>query len=592
MKAGALSAVTDKRLYIIDTTSAFFTKIPKTEKVINWSKVPYPELEKNGRIRKKYYKKIYKNFVLYIRRVKQLGYTAVSIDSIARLVSYPFYPASAKKKIAKYRKQLGKIFKAADREGLKIFLTSDLMFFNQYIKKYAGQSDEKILRLLKTALHQIFTAFPVISGVIFRIGESDGMDVKGDFLSRVVVKSAPQLNRYIKSLLPVFEKWQKTMILRNWTVGGYSVGDMMWNKKKYRQALRGVTSPHFIFSMKYGDTDFFRYVKLNHFFYERDGIRKIIELQTRREYEGFGQYPSFIGWDYQRFYNVLKDHPDFAGIHVWCQTGGWSGYRSFTFLKNTSYWNELNTSVTVDIFKSGCSVRDAVKKFYDESPPYKEKLLPKKRISDFEDFMTFLRLSDRTVKNILYTPGFSSRTLYFNKVRVPPLLNVFWHNVNISLPILLFFSAFTKNKGRSLKKSWETLLAMRRMNKISRKYGYDYDFNFHFETFKIFYLCKRFMFFKKRAYTKAKLLRYIKYYHRRYPETYHFTIHYEKKWFSFLLKRFFIFLIRDKMRYRILDRILFNRATGRLYYWVYQLTRKSMPGFLDKYGMPVSAILS
>jgi hypothetical protein len=51
--------------------------------------------------------------------------------------------------------------------------------------------------------------------------------------------------------------------------------------------------------LKYGDADFFRYLALNPlFFHGRQ--RKLIELLTRREDEGMGEYPSFVGWDYAR----------------------------------------------------------------------------------------------------------------------------------------------------------------------------------------------------------------------------------------------------------------------------------------------------
>ena len=57
--------------------------------------------------------------------------------------------------------------------------------------------------------------------------------------------------------------------------------------------------------MKHGESDFFRYLPLNRSFF-RVKQRKLLELQARREYEGAGEYPSFIGWDCERFAEELS----------------------------------------------------------------------------------------------------------------------------------------------------------------------------------------------------------------------------------------------------------------------------------------------
>ena len=54
-------------LFIIDSISPFF--ISSSIETTNWSKIPYHLLEKNGSLRKKYQKKIERNFVDYIRKV-------------------------------------------------------------------------------------------------------------------------------------------------------------------------------------------------------------------------------------------------------------------------------------------------------------------------------------------------------------------------------------------------------------------------------------------------------------------------------------------------------------------------------------------
>ncbi|HDP80403.1 MAG TPA: glycosyl hydrolase family 67, partial [Spirochaetes bacterium] len=394
----------NEKLYIVDTTGPFFVRHPKT--LINWSKVPYENLEKKGAFGKKTRKKIKGNFEKYIDKVASLGFNAVSMDELSRLVIFPFYPPELKTKLEQYRRYYRRLFGIVKERGLKIFITTDIMFHNPSIEAHTRGKRGRVPALLKEALEILFIEFPEVDGVIFRMGESDGVDVEGDFKSRLYIKTPAQANRCIKDLLPIFERYRKLMIFRTWTIGAHKVGDLMWNRKTYDRVFQGVHSARFIVSMKYGDSDFFRYLKLNsHFF--NGPQRKIIELQARREYEGFGAFPSFTGWDYHEYYRLLQGIENLAGIHVWCQTGGWSRFRNFTFLKNTSPWNELNTVSTLKIFKDGCSVREAVSAWY--------------RGERLNQLMKFLALSDQVVKWLLYDPALSHRCLYFNRVRIPPL---------------------------------------------------------------------------------------------------------------------------------------------------------------------------
>jgi hypothetical protein len=48
---------------------------------------------------------------------------------------------------------------------------------------------------------------------------------------------------------------------------------------------------------------------------------KIIELQARREYEGAGEFPSYIGADCEHFARELEGAENMVGMSIWCQTG-------------------------------------------------------------------------------------------------------------------------------------------------------------------------------------------------------------------------------------------------------------------------------
>jgi len=560
------------QLYIIDTTSPFF--INHDHDFINWSKVPYHHLEKNGKVHKKTHRHIRFNYEKYITKIQGIGYNAVSIDDLCHLVIFDFYPDELKSKIKKYNNKFKKLFKITKRHNLKIFITTDIMFFNESIFKKTGYNDKKIISILKDAIEYTFNNYKEIDGIIFRIGESDGIDVEGDFKSKLVLKSPKQTNKYIAKLLPIFEEYNKLLIFRTWTTGAYKTGDLLWNKKTYHKTFNGLDSKNLIISMKYGEGDFFRYLETNDLF-SYGNHKKIIELQTRREYEGFGEYPSFTGWYYKKIYNETKKINNIIGIHVWCQTGGWSSFKNFTFLKKTSFWNELNTFVTLKIFKNNYSVKRAIKEFYQNKKANK--------------FITFLKLSDNLINNLLYDPVFANQKLYFNKLRIPPILHIFWENITITNAIILFYNIFNTNPVKSLKYGESAYNSLKKMKEIADELQLDYDYNFQNDTFELILLCRKFIYIQNnRKEQLAKIDKLIKKYKKIHPRIYKFYIYYNEKNKLNLLKSIIKLSIRKQKKYRIIDRILFNPFCLKIYLFFYFIFKKNFPQFMGNQAMPVS----
>jgi hypothetical protein len=139
----------------------------------------------------------------------------------------------------------------------------------------------------------------------------------------------------VRSLLPLFERFDRLLIVRTWTLGAFEIGDLMWNELTFQSVFGGIESQNLVVSHKYGETDFFRYLNLNPLFY-RGAHQKMVELQARREYEGFGEFSSFVGFEYERYARYLTDCDNVVGICVWCQTGGWSHFKRLTWLHRSS----------------------------------------------------------------------------------------------------------------------------------------------------------------------------------------------------------------------------------------------------------------
>ncbi len=563
-----------EKIYMIDSIGSFFAPYKKNK--VNWSKIPFHHIEEQGVITDKAEEKIKKSFEIYIEIVKKMGYNSISMDELCYMVNFDFYKPELKSQLNKYRNFFKSLFKIANDAGMGIFINTDIMFYNDDIRKLIEQGKTNELELLKTAIADVLDSFSEVSGVIFRVGESDGIKTRGKFASSLYLKTKKQVNLFIKSLLPIFEERSKHLIFRTWTVGAYKIGDLMWNPKTYRDVFKGIDSENFIISMKFGESDFFKYLDLNPNFFI-DKKKKLIELQTRREYEGFGEFPSFVGWDYKKYYDRLEEEESIQGIMVWCQTGGWSKFKNLTFLKGSSFWNELNTYVTIQVFKNGKSVEDAVAEFVPEMPK--------------EKFLEFLKISDEVVRELLYDPGYSQLELYFNKVRIPPIIHIFWNNVTITDFTIQFYRAFCTDYNTSLEKGIKALEKIEKLGGLSMEIGLeDYRYDFHHDTF--FLLAKaRDLIYKDSIEGEVKnFKKMVKKYKVQYPGSYNFYVKIDggkaKSLLAFMLKT----LVRKDRKYRIIDRVLFSPLSTRIYIGLYRVAKKKFPKFLNKQAMPVEIL--
>jgi len=435
--------------FIIDGIGPFFSF---SDGKINWSKVPFSDLEKSGELDKSKLDKIKSDFKRFVKSVSSMGYNSITLDNLSHLVVFDFYDDVFKKKLEDYRSLYLDLFSIASSEGLDVFITSDVMFFNSSIKSYCKGRLSSIISLLSKGVNSFFSDFD-IKGIIFRIGECDGVDVKGDFKSELVLKSVKDARFFIKSLLPVFEKFDKLLIFRTWSVGAYGLGRMMWDSSTFCSIFDGFDSKNLIVSMKYGEADFFRFLELNPLFF-KSGVKKIVELQARREYEGFGRFPSFVGWQYARYSHDLKDCSDLVGICVWCQTGGWSSFKSLTFLDSSSVWNELNVFACIRLFRYSASVSSIVSDFG-------------RKFGNPVLFEELLSLSDDVFESVWYFRDIANKRLFFRKIRVPPLLWIFWDTVLVNGFIISFLKSFVSDRHKLAKEGILSLSKLDRMLEIA-----------------------------------------------------------------------------------------------------------------------------
>jgi len=571
-----------KSLFLIDGIAPFFISENFEEaQTINWSKIPFSALEKDGAFQSHIIPLIKKRFNSYIKQVASVGYNAITLDDVAHLVPMELYPHELNAKIELYQDLYGHLFSIASHHNLKIFITTDFVFTNTYIEQYTQLNDIMLIHFLGKVFRRLFQRFPGISGIIFRLGECDGLDVEGDFCSKLILKTPLQVRQYIKALLPLFEKYDRSMIVRTWTVGAYPIGDLIWNQQTYDCAFKGIESEHFIISQKFGVTDFYRYLELNPLLFDKDH-KVIVELQARREYEGFGEFPSFVGYDYEKYAQELKNCPNVTGISVWCQTGGWSHFFRITFLDNSSFWNELNTYVSIKIFKEGMSAEKAATQFYAHRLPGKNPA----------DFIELLQKSEFVMKNIWYLPSFSEQHIYFRRIRVPPLLWIFWDTIIINHTLKRVIRRFVRDRKEMIRQGYRSLYRIREMKALAERIGLGTnDIEFLYDTCSIIAMAREYFLGKWSQELGIQIERKTRLYRQKHPGG--FNIEYD---FSMLrvrksiMKTILRVCVRFDHSYRFIDRFLVVHGIGMVYPLLKKWHSKKLPSFSNKQAMGIEIL--
>jgi hypothetical protein len=568
--------------YIIDSLSPFFiSRILRPGQVVNWSKVPFGLIERNGLLPSITADQIIKRFVMYSQRVNSIGFNAISIDDLAHIADYPDYSVAIRQKIHSYRILYGNILASAEKNNLDVFFNTDASFSPSRISENYKQSIKRMIILCR----DLFVKYPSVKGVILRIGECDGVDVRGDLPSGLAFRTIKQTRELLLELLPLFKIFNKVLIFRTWTVGAFEIGDLIWNTATYDKLLSGLSFDNLVISHKYGDSDFFRYLKLNSLIF-RGEHKKIVEFQTRREYEGFGEFPSFTGYDFEHYARQLEKHPATIGIHVWCQTGGWSRFHNCTYMPESSLWNEINTETTIDIFRNRMSAEEAVQslcqKRFKGASPYK--------------LIHLLKLSDLIIKKIWYFPEFSNTMLYIRRLRIPPLMWIFWDTVIINPVVRQLVRKYTNNTNNKSAGKGETsefLTCIEVMKQLAIELGIPaHSLNFQYETFTLLLTIREYYLGDCTDEILGNIQKAIVKYTKDYPYGFCVAMNtgkLKKKWK--ITDLIFNLVIRKRSDYRLIEKKVFDVAIFLLKPILHYVTKKKMPSIASERAMGYKMLL-
>lgn len=567
-------------LHIIDAIGPFFRGYDR--RVINWSKIPWDHVGRQGAA---WWEQVCRDLNVLARQAASWGFNTVSIDDVAHLALHDMVEPEVRHRIERYRVEMRRCFAVLKKAGLDIHVTMDVFSATPWLKKGLRIARKPVNVYLAELLDRFLADFPEVSGIIVRIGESDGKDVKDDFHSHLVIQTPEQAREFLTELLPVFEKHQRLMVFRTWTVGAYPIGDLMWHRDTFSQVFDGIVSSALVVSMKYGESDFFRYLPLNRNFF-RTSLPKIVELQTRREYEGCGEYPSPIGWMYEAYARELRQAENVIGCMVWCQTGGWVPFRRLAFLDAEAVWTDLNTFVTIRVMKEGALVEDAVRAFAKE-----------RRLGDADALLELLRLADECIRELLYIEEYARQKLFFRRVRIPPMLQVYWGNIFVSHSLRRLLRFFVRDADAALRSARRCLDNLDRMIPLAERAGVPVaDIEYMRDTFRLLALSREYYFAENSADIEPRILAAKADYKARYAKRGLRPRYRIKTDFKPLLlnPRYLAwavqFLMRRQRGYRVVDRMIVLNGLSLIYRVIAARKPHWIPGFASKSAMGVDVV--
>jgi len=251
------------------------------------------------------------------------------------------------------RAAFGPVWKYAHDMGMTVYLSTDMLTLSPPLKRYLGTIDATSGRLWSTyraGLHELFTSMPYVGGLMIRIGEG-GADYKlagWDYYSEIDVTTPAAVRAMLTALLATADGDDRDIVFRTWTVGVGAVGDLHTNPASYDTVLNGITDPHLIVSTKYSAGDFYSHLPLNATL-ATGGQRRIIEFQSRREFEGQGALPDDLAaLEQQALRTALAENPHIVGVWDWTQDGGplYAGPRDLYLI--SGFWQlwDLNVYLT------------------------------------------------------------------------------------------------------------------------------------------------------------------------------------------------------------------------------------------------------
>lgn len=297
-------------------------------------------LEKHPFVKENSFKNIQVQTEIYTKKMGKLGMNGIVLPLFLEFVTFSkhrdqtliYSPETPyiKRHLA-LRNAFNSLTEIANSNGLKTYLYTDMVTLTKplesYFKKRFGKVDvqqKEFWKVYQAGLEELFENMPNVEGLMIRIGEAGSVYNKPgwDYFSELYVKDKKAVELMLQQFLQVAERYNKKIIFRSWSVGVGKIGDMHTNSATYKDVLGKQNSPNLIISTKYCNGDYYSWLPFNRTLAQGKQNR-IVEFQTRREFEGFGALPNYIAPLHQQaLVQLQKKNPRIQGMWLWTQEGG------------------------------------------------------------------------------------------------------------------------------------------------------------------------------------------------------------------------------------------------------------------------------
>ncbi|GAA1825449.1 hypothetical protein GCM10009750_05750 [Agromyces salentinus] len=374
----------------------------------------------------------------YVRHLLAEGYTAVAVPGLLEYLTFSDVGDGTEvygpddEHVARalaMREAFGPIWQSARDAGLQVFLRTDMLVITTPLEEYLierfGSLDTEnpeFWEVYAAGLDELYREMPAIDGVLIRIGEAGEVyDLPDwDYRSALAVTTVDAVQAMLTTLLDQAEGADREVIFRTWTVGVGAVGDLHTNQDSYRTVFEGIDSDRLIVSTKYTLGDFYSHLPLNDTL-EIGDQRRIIEFQSRREFENFGAFPNDLGDLYaQALDELLAANPNIEGIWTWTQDGGpWRAGPLSLELK-AGFWHlaELNTELAVRLARDpsldpASVTADWARRWFSDDP------------ATVAAIATAMTDSREAITDGLYIGPFAEHRVYAIGLEPPPMMWIF-----------------------------------------------------------------------------------------------------------------------------------------------------------------------
>ncbi len=378
----------------------------------------------------------------YLAAAQAQGYTGIAIDNLAHLVTFDqapqqYYAADSPSRLRAlaYRAALMPLLAEAAARGMQVYVISDMQWMTPELRQQAGRlavGNPRLDEVNRAALIDLFTALPMVSGVIIRIGETGGAHDCAGYTGHLIYRDVASIRHLIATLLPVCAQFDRHLIIRTWTLGIGEAGDLLYSPERYRAVFADQRDPHLLVSLKHAPADFFRLLPANPTL-GLPGPRQIVELQNRREYELFGLVPASVVALHSAAIRRAAAEPRCVGMWAWNSTGGWGGGAASIGPNGWNLWTEASSAVTAALAQqpeidASAFVRDW---FAHRLAAYG---------AAFADAVATAYLTSESLIEQGWYFGRAPDLERFGGMVLPPLLWVWWMRPTVALPVWVYLA--------------------------------------------------------------------------------------------------------------------------------------------------------